>query len=432
MKGRNLIVFVIITLFLVSCSKKPVYKEPVPRSGALNEMSVAGIKVLNKPAQNEVIHARLFIRGGTRNYPAEKAGIENFALQMVLESGTKYYPRKKFHRIQEENGIHMSGESTLDYGVLSLRCTKDSWNKAWGLFSEVINEPTFKKQVFDSLKRAYFTELMDDVLDIKKFLQQKALASVFNGHRYGIPPKGTPRTIQSLRLMEVAQHYRNIMNKNNIFLVVAGNLDSADLKKKVKSAFSTLGEPEETVAEKEAPLTIEPGVEYIQRGKDTSFIYGICDAPDQSFRKKLAMRLALSMLGKRVKEKLEHHGNGFRNVEGVLRGVEYPFSVFSFMSREPENSIRLVKAEIRRVREHGFRQTELDKQIHPFLAGYYMEHESNGAQALALGKAELHHGWQFAESLPELVRNTSLEKINKIFKENTNAIKWFSIGIKRD
>ncbi len=50
---------------------------------------VAGIKVILKPTQKEIVNISVYFRGGVTNYAAEQAGIEHLALAATTECGTK-------------------------------------------------------------------------------------------------------------------------------------------------------------------------------------------------------------------------------------------------------------------------------------------------------------------------------------------------------
>src|SRR5688572_22634449 len=51
-----------------------------PIKSTVKEFDVNGVKVILKPAENNVVSAQLFITGGVTNYDLSKQGIENLAL----------------------------------------------------------------------------------------------------------------------------------------------------------------------------------------------------------------------------------------------------------------------------------------------------------------------------------------------------------------
>ena len=70
---------------------------------------VAGIKVIMKPTQKEIINVSMYFRGGVTNYPADKAGIEQLALASTTECGPKKYNKDVFKDREDAFGVEVSG-----------------------------------------------------------------------------------------------------------------------------------------------------------------------------------------------------------------------------------------------------------------------------------------------------------------------------------
>ena len=52
------------------------------------DMTINGVKVIVQPSGNEILVVQTVIKGGVQNYPADKAGIENLAINALTECGT--------------------------------------------------------------------------------------------------------------------------------------------------------------------------------------------------------------------------------------------------------------------------------------------------------------------------------------------------------
>lgn len=64
-----------------------IFKVPAFADG-IKEINVDGLRVIIKQSPKDVISARLFVIGGTANYPLDKQGIESMALNVALNAGT--------------------------------------------------------------------------------------------------------------------------------------------------------------------------------------------------------------------------------------------------------------------------------------------------------------------------------------------------------
>src|SRR3569833_14434 len=60
------------------------------------EMTVNGVKVIVQPSGNDIVEIQTAIKGGVRNYAADKTGIESLALNSLAECGTMKHDKNSF------------------------------------------------------------------------------------------------------------------------------------------------------------------------------------------------------------------------------------------------------------------------------------------------------------------------------------------------
>jgi len=115
-------------------------------------LNVDGIKVIVKSTIKDVITARLFVRGGTANYPLDKQGIEALTYALAIKGGTVSMNKNDFLSAAERLGTTFGSEASLDYGEMHMTCLKSAWDKSWGLFSDAIMNPAFSSAEFTNKK----------------------------------------------------------------------------------------------------------------------------------------------------------------------------------------------------------------------------------------------------------------------------------------
>ena len=92
------------------------------------EFEVDGIKVILKPSVKEVISVRLFVNGGTANYPKDKEGIEALTLNLATSGGTVTMPKVEFNNELEKIGTSINSSTNFDYGDVSF-CSRRSFKE---------------------------------------------------------------------------------------------------------------------------------------------------------------------------------------------------------------------------------------------------------------------------------------------------------------
>ena len=83
-----------------------------------------GIQVILKSTPKDVISVRLFVEGGTANYPDELQGIENLTLNLMIDGGTPNMDKTTFKTSAEKLGLNSSAGTNLDYGSVNMTCIK--------------------------------------------------------------------------------------------------------------------------------------------------------------------------------------------------------------------------------------------------------------------------------------------------------------------
>src|ERR1700744_1155049 len=78
------------------------------------EMMVNGVKVIVQPSGNDIVEIQTAIKGGVRNYAADKTGIESLALTGLSECGTMKHDKNSFKNQLDKVGADVFGFSGKD------------------------------------------------------------------------------------------------------------------------------------------------------------------------------------------------------------------------------------------------------------------------------------------------------------------------------
>jgi zinc protease len=402
----------------------------VPSKSGVQYEVINGVRVILKPAANEVVSAVLFITGGVKNYDLSSQGVESLALNVALDGGTKKYPKEVYHDILEQKGISLDASSSYDYSDITLRTIDKNWNTAWDMLADVITHPAWDAQSFEQVKGQVISGLQQQQSDPDSKIREMSITSIFKGTPYESNPEGTPEAVNTLDLAKLKSLYSNIMMRKKFVLAVVGKVSMDDLRKKVEAAFASLplGVSDPFVSNPPKVSTASVNIE--EREIATNYIQGIFSAPPVGTRENVAMRIGTSILSDRLFIEIRTKRNLSYAPSAYVATMFNPYGSVYVSTTNPNDAVQVMMDEIRKVKKEGFTEKELRDKKEGFLTAFYMGQETNQAQALTYGLSELRGDWHKAETFKDEVHSLTTQELNDVFRKYATAISWFYLGDK--
>jgi predicted Zn-dependent peptidase len=393
------------------------------------EFSVDGLKVILRQTQKETVVMNMYFRGGSSNYSAADAGIESLALSGILECGTSKYPSGVFNDLTDEYGLHLGGDASNDYGVVKLKCISKYMDQGWNLFSSAIASPVFEAQKFDLLKEQKINDVKTALSNPDERLKWLAQGFAFASTPYSISPDGTVESLRNLKRDAVKNYYYNVLlNKNRMFLVVAGNVSKAVLEKKIHEAFASLPVKEYKQAAIESPLFTHETSRIDNRQIATNYVAGIINAPSLSSPGYPAYRLAVTLLNSamfdviRVNKQLSYAPSASMS-EGLISYVTLYAS-----TTQPAETVKMMRMILSYIKDHDYSEKLLDNIRKGYLLSYARQQEVMSDIADHLGKAEIMGDWKYSETLATRMRTVTAREMKEVLNSYANNITWAYIG----
>jgi predicted Zn-dependent peptidase len=413
---------ILLILVLSGTAMAPV------EDGVVKEFTAGGIKVIYKSSVKDVVSARLFIRGGAANYSKEDEGIEALTLATVTEGGTKSLDMTGYGTALEKIGAAVSYGTSHDYSTIDLSCVKTYWNESWNLFADAIVNPRFDEKAFGIVKGKIESGAKENESNPDAYLENKSMEMAFAGKNYSKIPYGTQQSLSKITLAQVVKHYQKIAGKQNVFLVVVGNVTEADLTQKVNATLSKLGSV--TAAPAETRPQIQQGVTIENRDIATNYIRGMMSVPSLKDKDGVPIRLAMAIMGDRFFVELRTKRSLTYAPAAYYTGnlVSSPQAVFYASSTDPKQTLQVMVNEINSVKNQGFTEKELKDKKEEFLTGHYSRLETNDTQSRWLGVAEITGSWKYTETFMSDVEKVTVKDINAVFNKYSNSINWMYLG----
>jgi zinc protease len=398
------------------------------KPGAVEEIMVDGFKVIYKPATNQVVSARFFIKGGCANYSKDKEGIENLAIALATDGGTAKYSKEEFHRQLEKTGSTIAGNSGFDYSNIELSCIQKYFNNSWNLFEDVINAPLMDQGEFDKKKEEIVSDIKQDESDPDAHLADMVMNDAFANLNYDKMPKGSEESITKLSLADVKDHYKKILNRKQCFLVVVGRIDKNDLIAKVKSMIKNLPEGSYVPAKPTTLNISQSTLNTEDRKMATNYIRGIMNAPVYGTSESYAMQVGFAILGDRLFDEIRTKRSLSYAPAAFYTTNINPFTNIYVSTTDPKQSVQVMIDELKKIKKEGFLETEIKNQKTSYVTTYYMQLETASTQTQSLGSSEVKGSWKNAVNFIDNINKVTPKMVNETFNKYITGIRWSYLG----
>lgn len=399
------------------------------QAALVTEFDVNGLKVLVKRREGSLTVATgLFIRGGSRNITAENAGIEALMLSAATEASANF-PREKMRNELARMGTVITSSVNNDYSVLSLTSTRPNFERSWQIFSDVALRPSFPLEDVSLLQARMVSTLRDDTDDPDTYLQRLQERVAYAGHPYLNRAQGTAESVAKLKAEDLRAYHQKVMQTSRLLLVIVGDLDPAQVRQAVTSAFGKLPRGDYRSAPV-AQLSFErSSVDVTQRGLPTNYIQGLFTAPPLTSPDIYAMRVASAILRDRifeevrVKRNLSYAPSAFLHSQGANVGGVYVTAV------DANQAVKVMLDEITRLQRQQVSAEDIEGVVAQFLTSYYMGQETNAAQAGELAQYELiGDGWRGSVEFIEKVKAVTPADVQNVSQKYMRNLRFVVLG----
>lgn len=395
----------------------------------VSEFEVNGLKVLVKRrASAPTVAAGLFIRGGARNINEKNAGIESFMLDVAAEASTKY-PREVVRRELAGTGSSVGAGSNNDFSVLSLASTRQNFDTSWDIFTDLVVNPRFENVDVNRIRDGIVTGLREQESDADNYLQILQDRIIYANHPYANDVNGTVDTLNALTAKDLRDYHKKVMETSRLLLVVVGDVDAEDLKTRITASFGKL--PRGNYRETPYPALdfSKSTLDISSRSLPTNYVQGVFDAPSLNDPDYSAMRVAITLLqGRvfqevRVKRQLSYAPNAELNSLSSNTGNIYVTAV------DANQAVTVMLDEIDDIKVNPISPDIISSISGHFLTLYYLDQQTNGAQAAELAKYELiGGGWRNAFEFLDRVREVKPADVQRVANKYMKNIRFVVVG----
>ncbi|UOX34385.1 insulinase family protein [Flavobacterium sediminilitoris] len=359
----------------------PIPMDPTVKTGKLKNGLTYYIKKNSKP-ENKV-DLRLMINAGSILETDEQQGLAHFMEHMCF-NGTKRFPKNKLVDYLQSIGVkfgqHLNAYTSFDETVYFLPIPsddKEKLEKGFQIIEDWAFNTTLTPEEIDKERGVVLEEYRLGLGADKRMMGRFMPKMMYNSQYAKRLPIGQKEILENFTYDKLTSFYKDWYRPNLMSVVVVGDIDVAEMEKKIKDHFSSYKNPKKEKPRKmfEVPNHKETFIA-VESDKEAAFsqvrlLYKDYTEPKKTvtvgdFRTELIEGLFSTMLNNRLEEKQNsptppftygytYHGGTFaRNKEA--------FQSFAMVAQDKQlDALKVLIEENERVRKYGFTESELER-----------------------------------------------------------------------
>ena len=428
--GRNLsLASLLILSFVIGGFAQSGKSSIAEQANLVTEFDVNGLKVLVKRRLNApTIAAGLFIRGGARNITDKNAGIENLMLG-VAEEGSEKFPRETLRRELSRTGSDIGSSVSNDYSALSLASTRQNFDRSWAIFTDIALNPAFAPEDIERIRAQIATGLREQETDNDNYLRILQERLIYVNHPYSNSVRGTIDSLAKFTAKDLNAYHDRVMQTSRLLLVVVGDVDPSEIKTRVAATLGRLPRGDY----KETPFPAldfsKPSLDVTTRTLPTNYVQGVFDAPSLSSPDYYAMRVAVTILQGRIYEEVRNKRQLSYAPNAELGSSASNTANIYVTAVDANQAVRVMLDEVNNLRTDKINEGIIGSVSGHFLTLYYIDQQSNIAQAGELAKYELSGGgWRNAFGFLDKIREVTPAQVQSAAQKYMKNIRFVVIG----
>ena len=398
-------------------------------ASATTSFDVSGVRViLRQNDANNVVAANLYLLGGSRQVTAANAGIEPILLD-VSERGTAKYPRANIRRAMARLGSEIVVAPSADWTMLGIRSSTEVFDSTWAIFADRVINPTLNKSDVNVVKAQYLSGIRQRRDDPDALADYLADSITYVGHPYAVSVVGNEKSIQAIDSAALREYQRSQFVTSRMLLVVVGNIDRAHIERLVGE---TLGRLPRGAYKWDAPPRIPdaPTALVIERRQlPTNYILGYYSGPLANGSDYQALRVATSVLTGRMFAEIRTRQNLTYDVHAPFVDRAATTGGLYVSTVAPDTTLKLMRAAILDLQQGMLDPVGLRQLEEQFITEYFLDNETNAAQADFLARSQLYEGdYREADRFVADLKSVTPEAVQRVARRYMKGFRFAYVG----
>ncbi len=401
----------------------------VPLESLTVSYEVSGLHVLQRITRaNDVVAAHLYLLGGTRQLTPATAGIEALLLE-ASQYGTREYPGAALGRAAARTGSEFVTDAGADWTLFGFHGITEAFDSTWALLASRLMHPVLDSASVALARNHLIGALRAEHNTPDGQLYRLADSVSVVGHPYAVSPGGTARSLSRLTADDLRRYASAQMVTSRMLLVIVGDVPRVQVEAAVRTSIGTLPSGSYRWTLPPALHAASTTVLAEQARLPTNYLLGYFPGPSASSNDYAAFRVATELLGARLHQSIrEEHSLTYAAYapfvdRAATMGGMYVTTV------APDRVVPLMLDQVRGLQEGWVTRDGLQRFVDQFIVDYYLENETNAAQAEFLARAQLYRGdFRLAGATLESLRHVRTEDVQRVARTYMRDVHFVYLG----
>jgi zinc protease len=390
---------------------------------------VSGVHVvLRQNAANNVVAANLYFLGGARQVGEANAGIEPILLD-VSERGTQRYPKNALRRAMSMLGSEIVVAPSADWTMFGIRSSTEVFDSTWAIFADRVMHPTLAKAEINVVKAQYLSGINQRRDDPDALVDYLADSITYVGHPYAVSVVGNEKSIPAIDSASLRDYQQKQFVTSRMLLVVVGNVDRAHIERLVNQSIGKL--PRGTYAWTPPPRVPDASTAVVieRRQLPTNYILGYYSGPLANGADYQALRVATSVLTGRMFAEIRTRQNLTYDVHAPFVDRAATTGGLYVSTVSPDTTMKLMRAAVADLQSGMLDPVGLKQLEEQFITEYFLDNETNAAQADFLARSQLYEGdYREADRFVDELKSVTPEAVQRVARKYMKGFRFAYVG----
>jgi zinc protease len=390
---------------------------------------VAGIRVILRQVwANDIVAGNLYLLGGTQELTERTAGIEVLMLE-ASGYGTTHYSRDALRNQLAALGSTVQVESSQDWTKVGFRGITSAFDSTWTLFADRISHPTLDSASVELVRAQMLAAAAQRRADPDALAEYLADSVAFANHPYALTPLGTERALRAMTRSDVQRYHAERVVRSRMLVVVVGNIDRSRLERLIQSTLGALPMGSYSWHTPPAVPDRRGDVVLVQRALPTNYIVGYYQGPSASDPDAPALRIAAAVLSGNLFSEIRSRRNLSYAVDAPFLDRALSGGGLYVTTTFPDSVLMLMRRGVDALQRMTVEREGLDVLVQQFITQYFLENETNAAQADFLARSQLYQGdYRLADRFVAELRAVTPEDVRRTAQRYMRAIRFAYVG----
>jgi len=178
----------------------------------------------------------MWVRTGSADELKGEEGISHFIEHLVFK-GSKSFDVGEIAATVEASGGQINAYTSFDQTVFYVTLSKQFEDTGLQVISEMMGSPRFDADEIDKEREVVVEEIKRGEDSVHRQASRLLFSTLYKGHPYEKPVIGYEKNVREFTPQEIKNYFSGRYNPKNMFLLVVGDFESAEMKKKIERFF---------------------------------------------------------------------------------------------------------------------------------------------------------------------------------------------------